>query len=141
MLWSERYGSEQMPTQAEISSFIGNAMWEEFNAYLQRVYGVEPSCAYSKCPAQKGWNVKYQKSGRSLCTLYPMEGYFIALVAIGAKEQAEANLALKHCTNHVRELYEKTVPMNGSRWLMIRVTGTAVFEDVKRLIAVRRPVK
>ncbi|WP_423245054.1 DUF3788 family protein [Heliorestis acidaminivorans] len=24
---------------------------------------------YSKCSAQPGWNVKYKKSGKSLCTL------------------------------------------------------------------------
>ena len=141
MSWSESYGPEQMPTKEQISSFIGNAMWEDLNGYLQQAYGVGSTCAYSKCPAQKGWNLKYQKAGRSLCTLYPMEGYFIALVTIGTKEQAEAELAIKHCCEHVRELYERTVPMNGSRWLMIHVTDKAVFEDVKRLITIRRPVR
>jgi hypothetical protein len=38
--------------------------------------------------------VKYQNSGKSLCTLYPMEGYFIALVVIGAKEEEEVEMAL-----------------------------------------------
>lgn len=141
MLWSERFGPEQMPTKSEISSSINNAMWEQFNEYMQQSYGVAPMYSYSKCPAQRGWNVKYQKAGRALCTLYPMQGYFIALVTIGAKEQAEAELALRHCTDTVRELYQKAVPFNASRWLMISVTSEEILEDVKHLIAIRRPVK
>jgi hypothetical protein len=28
----------------------------------------------------RGWNIKYQKSGKSICTIYPQQGYFLALV-------------------------------------------------------------
>lgn len=31
--------------------------------------------------------MKYRKSGRSLCTLYPMDGHFVALVVIGEHEK------------------------------------------------------
>ena len=40
--------------------------------------------AYSNCAMDnnvwRGWNIKYQKSGKSLCTIYPQQGYFLALV-------------------------------------------------------------
>lgn len=137
-VWSERYGPDARPTEEQISAYIGSGLWEDINAYLQRAYDVKPIHAYSKCSAQPGWNVKYQKAGRSLCILYPMAGYFIALVTIGERERPEAELLLAHCTAAVRGLYEKAAPFNGSRWLMINVTEPAVLEDVKRLIALRR---
>ena len=37
----------------------------------------------------------------------------------------------------MRELYENTKTFQGSRWLMIDVTGEPVLQDVKRLIEIR----
>jgi hypothetical protein len=95
--------------------------------------------SYSKCSAQPGWNVKYQKSGKSLCTMYPMDGFFIALIVIGAKEEAEveAAAALGQFTPYMTELYRRTAFSCGGRWLMIRVTDREILEDVKKLIAIR----
>jgi hypothetical protein len=81
--------------------------------------------------------VKYKKSGRALCTLYPDAGQFIALVTIGAKEATEAELLLPTCTEFLRELYARTQTFNGARWLMIHVTDEGVLEDVKKLIRLR----
>jgi hypothetical protein len=37
---------------------------------------------YSICPGQPGWNVKYQKTGKAICILYPLKASLIALVVI-----------------------------------------------------------
>ncbi|MEL7570118.1 MAG: DUF3788 domain-containing protein [Eubacteriaceae bacterium] len=140
MLWSELYGSETEPTDKNIESFINSELWGELNEYLQKSYGVAPVKSYSKCSAQRGWNIKYQKASKSLCTLYPMEGYFIALVVIGAKEQTEAELYLNAASDYVKKLYEKTTFSAGGRWLMINVTDEKILNDVKNLIAIRKPV-
>ncbi len=141
MDWSQLYGPDSAPTEEQISDYIHNVLWADINAYLRGAYGEESLLSYSSCSAQKGWNIKYRKAGRSLCTLYPMEGYFIALVVLGEKERMEADLALRHCSAYVREVYEKAGALNGSRWMMIHVTDEAVLADVKRLISIRRPVK
>ncbi|KAB2952754.1 DUF3788 family protein [Heliorestis acidaminivorans] len=36
---------------------------------MEEAYQAKPHITYSKCSAQPGWNVKYKKSGKSLCTL------------------------------------------------------------------------
>jgi len=88
-----------------------------------------------------GWNVKYKKSGRALCTLYPDAGSFIALVTIGQKESTEAELMLRTFTPYLQALYARVKTYNGARWLMIHVTDGGILSDVKRLIALRVPVK
>lgn len=92
---------------------------------------------YSKCSAQPGWNIKYQKSGKSLCTLYPMEGYFIALVVIGEKERPQAELLMPALTPYTQEIYHNAGGLNGARWLMLNVTAEDVLQDVKSLIMLR----
>lgn len=86
---------------------------------------------------QRGWNIKFKRAGRSLCTLYPMEGYFIALVVIGERERAETELMLPSCTEYLQKPYKETKAGMGRKWLMIHVTDEAVLEDVKKCIAIR----
>lgn len=94
MNWDSLYKQNHQPTLKEVSGYINNKLWEDLNYFLRETYKTDPELSYSQCSMQRGWNVKYRKSGKSLCTLYPMEGYFIALVVIGYKERFEAELML-----------------------------------------------
>ena len=104
---------------------------------LEDTFHISPRIEYSRCSMQGGWNVKYKKGSRAVCTLYPEEGYFICMVSVGAKEAPEAELALNGCTAYVRQLYHDTTPFNGGRWMMIEVRNGEVLEDVKDLIGIR----
>jgi hypothetical protein len=139
MKWNDMFNSTQMPTSEDIKQYIGQGseLWLDLISYLENTYHVSPKNSYSKCAAQPGWNIKFQKSGKSLCTLYPMEGYFIALVVAGAKEETEVEMMLTTLTLYVKDLYNKTSFSCGGRWLMIDVKDKSILEDVKRLISVR----
>lgn len=137
MNWNELYGADNRPTPMEINGFIRNDLWREMNDFLQRTYRAEPQTTYSGCSAQPGWNVKYKKGGKSLCTLYPMDGYFIALVVIGAREETEAGLLMPLCSGYTQELYRQTAFSMGGRWLMMDVTDKTILEDAKELIKIR----
>ena len=141
MEWENKYQSDNMPSEKQISEYISSLFWEDLNIFLQENYDVKPKYTYSSCSMQTGWNVKYQKSGRSLCTLYPMDGYFIALVVIGAKEELETELILPTFTEYVQNLMKTSSGMLGSSWLMINVTNESILEDVKTLIQIRRKIK
>lgn len=141
MEWIKLYGPDRQPSAAEIAAYINNPLWAEINRFLEANYEVQPSYSYSRCSGQPGWNVKYQKGGRSLCTLYPMEGFFIALVVIGEKEQAETELMMPLCDDYTQKLFSKTAFSAMGRWLMIFVTNETILEDVKRLIQIRRKIK
>lgn len=46
--------------------FIRVSTWkQEKRLKIEKTYQVRPKMTYSKCFAQPGWNVKYQKSGKS----------------------------------------------------------------------------
>jgi hypothetical protein len=139
MKWSELFNIDQQPSYEDIKEFIGQGepLWSELLSYIELKYKVQPKMSYSKCSAQPGWNVKYQKSSKSLCMLYPMEGYFIALVVIGSKEEPEAGLALGTFTPYVQNLYRNTSSSCGGRWLMIEVKDKSVLNDVKSLVEIR----
>ena len=137
MSWLEAYPKAQEPTLEEIDRFIESPLWNGLCSWAEGAYSIAPKVEYSTCSGAPGWNVKYKKSGRALCTLYPEAGQFTALVTIGAKEATQAELLLPTCTDYIRELYARTREFNGARWLMIRVTDAQVLEDVKQLIRLR----
>ena len=137
MSWFQRYPKSQQPTLEQISEYIESPLWGELCAWAEKSYQIEPKVEHSTCSGAPGWNVKYKKGGRALCTLYPDEGQFTALITVGAKEAPEAELLLPTCSDYIRELFARTQTMNGARWLMIRVTDAQVLEDVKKLIRLR----
>ena len=137
MVWHETYPAHCQPDMKQIGEFVNSPYWEQLCSYLQKTYVTSPSIEYSRCSMQTGWNVKYKKGSRAVCTLYPEEGYFICMISVGAKEAPEAELALNGCTAYVRQLYHDTTPFNGGRWMMIEVRNGEVLDDVKELIGIR----
>ncbi|MCX8132221.1 MAG: DUF3788 domain-containing protein [Clostridia bacterium] len=136
-MWSELYSIDNKPTLEGINDFVNSELWKEFCIFLEDNYTVLPRIEYSKCSIQKGWNVKYKKASKSLCTLYPMKGYFIILIVIGEKEQIESELIMPTCTVYVQQLFLETASALGGKWLMIEVRDRDVLEDVLKLIRIR----
>lgn len=141
MTWLETYGKEDAPTMAQMTAYIASPLWEDLNAYLQAAYSAAPQQAFSGCSGQPGWNVKYVKGGKALCTLYPMKGYFTALVVVGEKERTEVELQLPTYTQYVQGVHARAGSLMGAKWLMIDVKDEGTLADVKRLIGVRRAPK
>ena len=135
--WHELFPADREPTMDDVAAHIANPLWDAFTAFVDETYGAQPRIEYSRCGGAPGWNVKYKKSGRALCTLYPDAGAFTALISVGVKEAPEAELLLPTCSNYIRELFARTQTFNGARWLMIRVSEAQVLEDVKKLIRLR----
>jgi len=146
MNWNEIFNAELIPSAEDIREYLGEvtSIWDELTAYIEEAYQIKPQIAYSKCSAQPGWNVKYKKSSKSLCTLYPMAGHFIALVVVGPKEQEEVEIGMDAgmFSTYVKELYDKTTYSAMGRWLMIEVKDKTSLNDIKRLLTIRvRPKK
>ena len=141
MEWVKLFTPDKQPSESDISDYIHNPLWEDLNSFLRDNYEIEPTYAYSACSGQPGWNIKYQKAGRSLCTLYPMEGFFIALVVIGNKELKEAELIMPSCEESTQSIFAHADVVMGGRWLMIKVENEIILDDLKRLIQLRRKIK
>lgn len=137
MKWSELYDQSRRPSMREIAGYINNMFFEEFRSFIETAYHISPKLEYSKCSMQRGWNIKYKKGGKSLCTVYPMDGYFIVLIVIGEKEQMEADLILPNCSDRFRKLYTEIPSSPLGKWLMVEVQAAEVLSDVKKLIPVR----
>lgn len=140
-MWHLLFSEDQAPSLNQMSEFVGSERkrWDHLNEYLQGTYHIKPSIEYSSCSAQPGWNVKYRKGSKSLCTLYPLKNSFIALVVVGPKndEQVAFEMEAGVFTQSVSTTFAKAKPMAIGRWLMIEAVDDKVLEDIKHLISIR----
>ncbi len=126
------------PSLDEIGTYIRNPVFQQFCAELTETWACREKIEYSGCSMERGWNVKFKKSGRSLCTVYPREQYFTVLLVVGRKEKEAVEAALPGCAAALREIYGRTGEGNGQRWLMIDLEDRdQLYRDVFRLIAIR----
>lgn len=137
MDWQDMFFQDNKPTPEQIKEFINNPLWDNLNNALISTYNVEPKLEYSKCSMQRGWNVKYKKRGKSLCTLYPQEGSFKALVIVNESNRVEVDLFINTCCDYIKQIYSETDFFNSSKWLMIQIDNISVLNDTLELIKFR----
>ncbi len=128
--------SDHTPDLTEIGNHIGGAaqeLWLELNHYIESNFKAKPKYAYSTCSGKPGWNLKYQKSGKALCTLYPEKGRFIVLVVVTLT--LVENLHNSGYANPlIWEVIEEAKPFNKTKWLMIPVEDRAGLENIIELL-------
>ena len=87
MLNYEVFNKENQPTESEIKDFVGAkifALFTDLDNHMRECYKIKPKLSYSSCAMDnniwRGWNIKYQKSGKSYCTIYPQQEHFLVLI-------------------------------------------------------------
>ena len=127
------------PTLEEIGEYTGSPVFIQFCGEIKETYSCAGKIEYSSCSMEPGWNVKFKKAGRTLCTIYPRETYFTVMVVVGPKQKAPVEGILPECSAELRDIYNKTREGNGQRWLMIDLESRGeLYRDTLRLLEIRR---
>lgn len=126
------------PTLDEVAEYIQNPLFPNFCTDIKTKYNGKEKLEFSSCSWEHGWNIKFKKSGKSLCTVYPRETYFTVLVVVGRKEKESVEAILPECPAEIQELYLQTKEGNGQRWLMIDLEDKdTVYDGLFRLLEIR----
>lgn len=117
----------------------GSEAWREVKCFVEDGYAIPPETVfYGK---KYGWTVRYRKSGRTLCSLFPEQGAFTVLIVLGRKESAKALTIRDALGPTVNALLGTTEQLHDGRWLWIRVSTNRDTEDVKTLLRIKRRPK
>ena len=111
--------------------------WRSLTTHIEEAYRSVPLIIYSMCAGQPGWNVKYKKGSKALCTLYPEPDSFIALVVMGQADLVKLDAVRPAYKSYVLELTDGARLFNNTKWLMIRVSDDAVLDDVQKLLRLK----
>jgi len=130
---------DHQPTDREILKTLGDtAPWLELKQYLESSYDSAPELVdYGK----HGWTIRYRKSGKTLCSLFPEKGAFTALVVLGKKEAEKAMSMMDQFNASVRKLLDDAEQLHDGRWLWIRVRKQSDINSIKELLKLKRKPK
>lgn len=125
------------PSEEEILDTIGQtAAWLDLKQYIEENFDFAPELAFFA--KQYGWTVRYRKSGKTLCSLFPERGAFSALVVLGKKESEKALSMLDKFSPTVRTVLKDTEQLHDGKWLWIRVLNMETAHDIKALLRIKR---
>ncbi len=129
------------PTEDEIENTIGenSFLWFEMRKYLEENYDFAPELVYYG--KKYGWTIRYRKSGKTLCSLFPEKDAFTVLVVLGMKEVEKTQSMIGKLNSEVRSLFENTEQLRDGRWLWIRVLTKDDIESIKLLLNTKRKPK
>ena len=129
---------KHIPSEYEMSNYINNELWDKFCEFIRSNYNVNPKFEFSKCSLEFGWNIKFKKGSRTLCTVYPRENYFCVMIVIGKKEKEQFENILHSFCIEIQDIYKNTRECNNQKWLMIDLEDEDIkYEDVKKILNIR----
>jgi hypothetical protein len=127
------------PTESEIHTFISENVrktWIVLKQFIEEAYGLVSGKIFYG--AKYGWTVRYRKSGKTLCSLFPEEGKFIVLIVLGCEEALKTLPMERELSPQTLRLIENTKQLHDGCWLWIRITEPDDIDDSKTLLQLKR---
>jgi len=133
---------EREPTEEEMMSYVGERAeeaWTELRQFIEDNYDFMPETVFYG--AKYGWTVRYRRSGKTLCSLFPEKGGFSVLVVLGRKDSEKALSMRDELSTRMNAILRSTEQLHDGRWLWIRLLTASDTDDIKMLLQVKRKSK
>jgi hypothetical protein len=133
---------EKVPSKEDIGNLIGSPAieaWTDLIGFVESNYNLEP--VWDNGGKYGVWEVKYRRSGKTLCAFYAKDGFFTVLIVFGKAEREKFELAQGDFSSEVVELYDNTHQYHDGKWLWVNVRDMRLVEDVKKLIMIKKKLK
>lgn len=133
--------SDKEPSDNEILEFVGKAghAWKEIRAFLNDNYDFVPEKKnYGK---KWGWVIRFRKSNKTWCALYPEKDCFTIQIIFGKKEVEKFQTTRDDFSDFVVNKFDSTKQLHDGRWMFFNVKDITLVEDLKKLMKIKRKPK
>jgi hypothetical protein len=133
---------EKEPSEEEILDFIGKRAgktWKKLTKFLAENYDITPEIVFYG--RKYGWTIRYRKSSKTLCSLFPEENGFTFHIVLGKKEVAKFEDEKEKWSLEIRDLFDSTKQLHDGRWLWIHQPEIGNMSDLKKLLKIKRRPK
>jgi len=127
-----------LPSEYEISSALGpsEALWLDIRKYIEQAYNSPPEWIYFT--KKYGWSIRYRKSKKTLCYLFPENTSFSMLIVLGSKEAEQVNSIKDSLSESVKQVFESTEQVHDGKWMWIRVKNIHDVLSIKSLLTAKK---
>lgn len=133
---------ERVPTNEELYSIMGEEkfkVWSEISCFIEKNYNVE--YLWDRGGKTGIYELKYRKSGKTLCALYPREQGMRILIVFGKVEREKFEGSRSEFSQYVNDFYDNTHQYHDGKWLYLDYNSNLPIEDIKKLILIKKKPK
>jgi len=130
---------EKIPTVEELLSIMGESkfkIWSDINSFIEKNYDIE--FLWNKGGKTGIYELKYRRSGKTLCALYPRAQGICILIIFGKVEREKFETSRTDFSLYFDNFYDNTQQFHDGKWLYLDLINNELIEDVKRLILIKK---
>ncbi|WP_180963965.1 DUF3788 domain-containing protein [Haloimpatiens massiliensis] len=130
---------EKVPTDEELNQLMGEDIfetWCSINNFIKNNYNMD--ILWDGGGKTGVFELKYRKSGKTFCALYPREKGMRLLIIFGKSEREEFETSRIDYSEYIINLYDNTHQYHDGKWLYIDIINGTIIEDIKRLLLIKK---
>lgn len=130
---------DRIPTKEELISVMGVEKFKTFNditSFIEEKYNVD--AIWDNGGKAGLYELKYRKSGRTLCALYLRELGLHILIIYGKAEREKFESSKKEFSQCIIDIYDNTKQYHDGKWLFIDLINDEFIGDIKRLLLIKK---
>lgn len=129
----------QIPTPETLEALTGKELydlWTSLHQLIEQKYNIEQMWNHGG----KKWTYeyKYRRGGKTLCALYAKEQTIGFMVILGKDERTKFESMREMFSNAAQKIYDETTTFHDGKWLMFELKDTSLFNDIERLLSIKR---
>lgn len=129
----------QIPTPETLEALTGKTLydlWTSLRQLIEQKYNMEQMWNHGG----KKWTYeyKYRRGGKTLCALYAKEQTIGFMVILGKDERTKFESMREMFSNAAQKIYDETTTFHDGKWLMFELKDTSLFNDIERLLSIKR---
>ncbi|MEG0276135.1 MAG: DUF3788 domain-containing protein [Coprobacillus sp.] len=130
---------ESIPSEQEMINLMGESLydvWVKLCVMIDSKYDMD--CMWNNGGKKWTYEYKYRKGGKTLCALYAKENCFGFMVILGKDERTQFEENRSSYSMSVQDIYDNSQTFHDGKWLMFELTDTSLFEDMEKLLLIKR---
>lgn len=129
----------EVPDDAALVSLMGDTAfvaWRAVCAFIEETYLMD---TFWNSGGRAGpYEYKFRRGGRTLCSLYPNQGYFGFMVIFGRAERESFAAERAAFSPEVLEVYDAATIYHDGTWVMLHVVDASLLPDMQRMLLLKR---
>lgn len=95
-------------------------------------------CTWNDGGKKWKYEYKYRRGGKTLCALYARDNCSGFIIIFGKYEREKFELNRRIYSKPVQQIYDEATTYHDGKWVIFELNDTSLFEDFKKLLAVKR---
>ncbi len=127
-----------IPDEKSMIEFICTDMkqiWIELNDHIKNNYNVKKEINYFG--KNYGWCIKFKKTSKTFCVLFPEQNSFTFLIVLGRKELEKINEMKSELSDEIINLIKNTYQYHDGKWVYIQLKDEKFLNDIKKIMKVK----